>query len=151
MSGRSSARRHGSARRCQARQHAEYVVDIRLYQGVIGDPRVAHNSIAIHNEDRPFTDAPEAFAVRQFSGVHDPKLADNFAIEVAEQWKRQVQLLGEGRVRAIALDAQAEKLCPQLSELRVVLTERTQLVASNAAKIEDVPQEDDRAARQAGV
>jgi hypothetical protein len=60
-------------------------------------------------------------------------------------------LLGEGGVRAIALDAQTEHLCPQLGELWVVLTERTQLAASNAAEIEDVPQQDDWTTRQTGV
>ena len=89
--------------------------------------------------------------MRPCPGVHDPELADHFTIEVAQQRERQLQLLGEGRVGARALDAQAENLGPELDELWVVLTERTQLAASNPAEVKDVPQQDHWAARQAHV
>jgi hypothetical protein len=52
---------------------------------------------------------------------------------------------------AVALDAQAEQLSSLVGELLVVLTERTQLAASNAPEIEDVPQQNDWASCQAVV
>src|SRR5579859_7241899 len=149
--GRSVPRRSTSSPRAEGAHGLQDVADIRLHQRVVGDPGVAHDASAIHHEHRPFADAVETFAVRVVTGIHDPILANNLAIEVAQQRKRQLQLRGVRGMRSIALDTQAEDLRSQLGELRVVLTERTQLATSNAAEIEDVPQQDNRAAPQAGV
>ena len=87
--------------------------------------------------------------MRLLTAVHDPVLTHDLAVQIAEKRKRKLELLGERRVSAVTLDAQPQNLSAQLGEFRVVLTERTQLAGSNAAEIEHIPQQDNRAAGQA--
>jgi hypothetical protein len=87
--------------------------------------------------------------MRLLAAVHDAVLTDDFPVQIAEQREWNLQLLGERRVSAVTLDAQPQNLSAQLSKFRVVLTERTQLAGSNAAEVEHVPEQDNRAAGKA--
>jgi hypothetical protein len=49
---------------------------------------------------------------------------------------------------AAAFDTQSENLRAQVNESLVVLTERSQLAASYASEVEDIPQQDGRSAAQ---
>jgi len=82
------------------------------------------------------------------AGIHDAVVAHHLAVQVAQQYERQIERLGVGRVRAIAFDAQPQDLGAQVGELLVVLTELAQLAASYASEVEDVPQQHDGPTRQ---
>ncbi len=110
-------------------------LDVGSNQRVICDPGIAYDAIPIQDENRPTAHAPET-RERLLGRVRDPELLDHLAIEVAQQREREAEGRGECGVGTVALDAQAKHTRAKRSETVVVLTEPTQLLRSDTAKVE---------------
>jgi hypothetical protein len=83
----------------------EDFVDVRRYQGIVGNPGVAHDPSRVEHEDGSFADAVVAFSMTLVRRVHDAELLHDLAVEVAQQRERQIELFGKRCVGTAALDA----------------------------------------------
>src|SRR5215471_11453219 len=101
----------------------QYLSDNRRHQRIVGYPHVTYCAARVHHKHRAATHAPET-AVRRLRRVGNTELRHHLAIEVAQEWKRDVQHVGERSVCAVALDGQAKHSRPRRFETLVVLTER---------------------------
>jgi hypothetical protein len=80
--------------------------------------------------------------------VLNPELADDLAVEVAQQREVQAELLGEGLVGAVALDADPEYGPAKLADAVGFVPKLGQFDRSNTAEVEHVPGQDHGAFRE---
>jgi PAS domain-containing protein len=123
---------------------AHDLIDVGCDERVVGNPGVADDAVAVQDEDRAPAHAPEA-AERILGRVGDAELLDSLAVEVAEERERQAELVREGGVGTVALDAESEDTRAEGGESVVARTEPFQLGRSDSPEVEQVPGQDDRA------
>src|SRR5579859_7511544 len=116
------------------------VLDVGRDERIIGDPGVADVPLTVDHEDGPAAHAVPAAEGFVFEIV-DPELADDLAVEVADQGEGRLQVAGEGRVGAIAFDTHAQNARAEGRKSGVVLTEPLQLEGSNTAEVERIPRQ----------
>lgn len=120
----------------------EYGLDVGCDSGIVGDPSVADDALSVDDEGGALAHAPEA-AVWLLRRVGDTELTDDLPVEVARQRERQVEVLGEGGVGAVALDREADDAGAEGGKAVVVRTEPLELECSDTAEVEQVPGEHD--------
>ena len=99
------------------------------------------------HEDGPFRHAVHAAEGVLFV-VLNPELADDLAVEVAQEREVQAKLLGEGLVGAVALDADPEHGAAKLADAVGFVPKLGQFDRSNTAEVEQVPGQDHGAFRE---
>src|SRR5919199_1430748 len=111
------------------------LVDVRGDQRVVRHPLVADGAVRGYHEDGPFRHAVHAAEGVLFV-VLNPELADDLAVEVAQEREVQAKLLGEGLVGAVALDADPEHGAAKLADAVGFVPKLGQFDRSNTAEVE---------------